>query len=142
MRKVPIICKSEGCNKPCRDKHYRCSACEKRKFRKDNPLKSSYTTLRDNAKRRKKEFTITFEEFCKFAIETEYITKRGRTKTGYTIDREKEEHGYHIWNIRVLTNTENITKENNRRKMLVYNWEEKNAKFVEIKKPDTGEVPF
>lgn len=60
----------------------------------------------------KKEFKLTFEEFKKFAIETNYIQGKGKNKTSYHIDRIDETKGYTIDNIQVLTNSENVKKYN------------------------------
>ena len=107
-----------------------CSKCQRLK----NPEKYAYQTLKDNAKRRGKEFTLTLEQFCKFAIKTNYIAKKGRRKDSIHIDRIRENDGYTEDNIQALTNTQNV------RKYLKYYWDgyKMNFKFETIKY-DTNE---
>lgn len=102
-----------------------CSKCQRLK----NPEKYAYQTLKDNAKRRKKEFTLTFEEFKEFCVHTSYIARKGRSKNCIHIDRIKENCGYRKDNIQPLTNTENV------RKYLKYYWDgyKMNFKFNTIK---------
>ena len=85
-------------------------ACRMKEWRKKNPLKYAYRALRDNAKRRGKEFSISFEYFKKFCIKTEYEKKRGIFKDCYTIDRINPDLGYVEGNLQVLTNSENVKK--------------------------------
>jgi hypothetical protein len=73
-------------------------------------VKTAYQNLRQSAQRRGKEFTLTLEEFEKFAIETNYIIGKGITKKGLHVDRINEDEGYHIWNIQVMENSDNIKK--------------------------------
>lgn len=105
------------CETPrCRNKHaknkWSCHACYTRAFRFRNPLKYVYNTLKDNAKRRGKDFSLTFEEFSSFVKDTNYMDGRGRTKFDLSIDRRDNEHGYHAWNIRAITVSENSSKRN------------------------------
>jgi len=81
-------------------------------------MRAAYMALRDNAKRRGKAFDLTFEDFQVLAIETEYIIKKGRSKLSYTLDRDKNELGYTKDNIKVLTNSDNVKKEHERRRVM------------------------
>lgn len=103
-------CKTKYCGKKASKGSNYCSACRSRRYRANNPIKASYQNLRSNAKRRGKEFDLTFEQFKKFAIETEYIVGKGRSRTSYHIDRKDPEKGYTIDNIRVLENHENVRR--------------------------------
>jgi hypothetical protein len=85
-------------------KHYR------RVIRQENPVKYAWQNLKDNAKRRGKEFTLTLEEFEKFAVKTAYMHRKGRGRFSYTIDRIDPEKGYTPDNIQVLTNSDNVRK--------------------------------
>lgn len=98
-------------------------------------------TLRDNAKRRGKIFTITFEYFVKFAVKYDYLNKKGVGEFGYGVDCKKEELGYSEGNLRLLSNPDNTRKENKRRKVLKYDYQSKEGRYVEIKKPK-GRIPF
>lgn len=97
-----------------------CSKCQRLK----NPEKYAYQTLKDNAKRRGKEFTLTFEQFSEFAVKTSYIARKGRKKDSLHIDRIYENNGYTKENIQTLTNSENV------RKYLKYYWDEYNRKMI------------
>lgn len=106
------------CNKKIKKNNY-CSTCQRKKF----PIKYAYQTLKDNAKRRGKEFTISLEDFEDFCIKTNYIAKKGIYKDTFHIDRIKEQEGYTKENIQTLTNSENV------RKYLKYYWDEYNRKM-------------
>jgi len=114
------MCKTIGCqNKPSRGNF--CYACQKRRYRAANPELAAYQNLKDNAKRRKKEFNLSFDEFQRFAVESKYILKRGKKKDSFHIDRIDESRGYTIDNIQVLTNVENL------RKFRTFNYRDQNG---------------
>ena len=118
-----------------------CSTCYGREYRRKNPLKYAYQTLKDNAKRRKKVFTITFEEFVELCHETQYHHKKGIYKHSYHLDRIREEGGYSKGNLQILQNHENV------RKYLQYYYCELNRKMIfstQIVKTttDKGDCPF
>lgn len=84
----------------------------------------SYRKHKSNAKRRGILFTISLEYFRQFAIETEVLIGAGRTATSLHVDRKIDELGYVEGNLQVLTNTENVRKENLRRaKRKIYDYE-------------------
>ena len=103
-----------------------CYKCRKRIYRETYPEKAVYQTLKDNAKRRNKEFSLTFEQFLSIAIPTEYMTKRGKTRTSLSIDRDKNYLGYTVDNCRVIPLGANTVKRNT----LDYNFQEKRARYV------------
>jgi len=102
------------CMEPfCRNRKQRgnyCFKCIKRKYNKKNPVRYAYHNLKSHAKARGKEFAISFIEFKKFAIQTNYINKKGRGALGYTIDRINPNKGYTIANIQILSNRNNVKK--------------------------------
>lgn len=106
-----------------------CNTCRSRSARAKNPMFYAYDTLRSNCYRRKGRgwFELTFEEFQQYAIETEYIGKKGITKNGYHIDRIDSTMGYFIGNIRPLTNTLN---QKVKYKKLHYDWDDEQGKMV------------
>lgn len=63
-----------------------------------------------SAKKRKKEFSLTFEQFKEFAKKVNLLDGYGKTKHSYHIDRIDERKGYHIDNIQKLTNEKNVHK--------------------------------
>lgn len=75
-------------------------------------MRYAYDTLRANVYRRKGRafFYLTFEEFKRYAIETEYVSKKGVTKIGYHIDCKDQTMGYFIGNIRTVPATVNNRK--------------------------------
>lgn len=113
------ICKTKYCKREARKGRTICSTCDKRIWRKNNPLKACFQTLRQNARRRGKEFELTIEQFEKFCFETFYIAGKGRKKQHFSIDRIDNNKGYTVDNIGVLTKTENSKKSN---KILSYDW--------------------
>jgi hypothetical protein len=122
--------KLKNCSAPyCKgtaSKGDQCSKHRQREYRKNNPIKAAFQNLRSNASRRGKDFSLTFEQFKSFAIETDYIAGKGRTVESYHIDRIDENQGYHVWNIQVLTNSENVKKYHE----LKYNKDERGAPYV------------
>lgn len=105
-----MICHSKGCRNVTKGGNKLCDTCKKRKYRKENPLKASFQSLKDNAKRRNKEFNLTFDEFKEFSIKTDYYKKKGISSESFHIDRIDESKGYLINNIQVLTNSQNVKK--------------------------------
>lgn len=104
----------------CRNKSIGyCNTCLSRRKRERNPMRYAYDTLKFNAKRRGKYFELTFEEFKKFAVETDYIKGKGITKKSYSIDRSDNTMGYFIGNIAVRSMEFNARK---RKKILNYEW--------------------
>ena len=76
-----------------------CSKCRARRFKAAHPLKYAFGKLRNRAKERGKEFTLTFEEYHKFAVDSGYAELKGRTKHSLSIHRIDDARGYHIDNI-------------------------------------------
>lgn len=112
----------------------RCGSCANKRWRAD-PIRTSYNNLKFNATRRKKPFTITLAYFKKFCYRTDYISGKGRNADSYTVDRIKEELGYVPGNLQVLTKSENV------KKYLNYDWQNKIA-TVQVVKIETEDLPF
>lgn len=107
----PIVKKCQTCKrrpKPKNEAH--CYRCLYKRRKEANPLKEAYRTLKQNAHRRGKVFTISFEYFRKFAVRVKYLSKVGIYSYSYHIDRIKEELGYIEGNIQLLKNPENVKK--------------------------------
>lgn len=118
-----MTCQTPGCHNKARKHRHFCSACSQRKTRAKNKIKYAWNVLKTNAKRRGKLFDLTFEQFQQFAIETEYLTKKGIHKTSYHIDRINENIGYTIDNLQLLTNSQNV------KKYLKWHWDELDHKM-------------
>lgn len=116
-------CLTKFCTR-CPSRGRFCFTCISRRSRAANPVKWSYWNLKANAKRRGKEFDLTFEQFKQFCLETNYIAGKGRTLLSYSIDRIDNTKGYTVDNIRVVTVTENSRKGT---KVLDYDWQTKRA---------------
>lgn len=104
-------------------------------------MRSAFHNLKNNAKRRNKEFSLTFEQFKEFCIATEYHSKRGVHRYSYTVDRIVETEGYHLDNIQVLTNRDNV------KKYLTYVYSERQGNMIIVEKksqidPDAEDLPF
>lgn len=118
MFKISISKKKEGrfccayaCrNKPVKKKGGLCHKHYARKVRELDPVQSRYNQFKGNARKRNKEFTITIEEFRHFCKRTGYIITKGNRGQNATIDRRCNAHGYHLWNIQLLTNRQNARK--------------------------------
>jgi hypothetical protein len=136
-------CQEPGCFNRC--EHRICNTCASRRKRNKNPLRYAYETLRNNVYRRKGRafFYLTFEEFKQYAIETEYMGKKGITKKGFHIDCKDPTMGYFIGNIRPLTNTLNNQV---RYKKLHYEWDDETGRMrayvttTQIEQPEN--LPF
>lgn len=87
-----------------------------------DPVKYCFIQLRENAKKRGKEFTLTLDFFRKFCHDTDYIQNRGRTSESFSIDRIDNDKGYTADNIQVLSYGQNSRKHT---KKLMCDWEHK-----------------
>ena len=91
-----------------------CPSCHQRDMRRRHPMYYAFDNLRCNSKRRGIPFSLTFEQFKKFAVATDYIQNKGTTKNSYSIDRIKNELGYTVDNIQILTVGANASKGKNK----------------------------
>jgi hypothetical protein len=66
--------------------------------------------LKQRAHERGKDFTLTREQYIEFAVKTNYAKMKGKTSMSLTIDRIDNNQGYHVWNIRCITLSENSRK--------------------------------
>ena len=88
-----------------------CSKCRNRRWREKFPLHYSFKNLRVRAKQRGKDFTLTRQEYIKFAIQTDYASMKGRSSLSLTINRIDNSRGYHADNIESITKSENSRKQ-------------------------------
>jgi hypothetical protein len=105
-------CQTEDCTNESREHRKLCYKCAKRKHREKYPLKYIYDTVKANAKRRGKEFTLTFDEFKEFCMKTGYDEKKGKTPDSLSIDRREPLNGYSKDNIRAITLSDNTKVRN------------------------------
>ena len=102
------VCKS--CTNKAALNRTECWACSRRRHRKNNPFKYAFWDLKFNAKRRGIPFSITLDQFKVFCEKFEYMTKGGRTKQCYSIDRDKVDVGYEIGNLKMIPVSANSRK--------------------------------
>lgn len=82
-------------------------------------MKAAFQTLRYNAHRRGKPFTITFEYFTQFCYETNYMAGKGRSSLSYSVDCIINSLGYIPGNIQMLPKGQNASKGT---KTLIYDY--------------------
>lgn len=103
-------CITKDCLNNSAKHRLKCYTCRSREYKRKYPYKTAFNSLKTNARRRGKDFNLTFQEFKTFCIETDYLNGKGRSKNGFHIDRIDESKGYSIDNIQILSNTENVKK--------------------------------
>ncbi len=111
---------SQKCQTPyCRKTAYKrrdgyqnlyCCNCIAHRWKMRDPFAYHHNALRNNAKRRGKEFTITVDQYREFAIREGLFSPTGTKYPNRSIDRIDQNRGYHLDNIQVLTLSENVRK--------------------------------
>lgn len=110
-KKEGKYCCAYACkNKPVARKGGLCHKHYARRVKERDPVYDRYHNFKNNALARGKEFTISLDQFRKFCKRTGYIIKKGMRGKNATIDRRCNLHGYHIWNIQILTLSQNCRK--------------------------------
>jgi len=106
-------CCAYGChNEPVAKKGGLCHKHYMIKMKEKDPVLIRYNRFRSKSKQRGIENSVTLEEFRKFCKRTGYIIVKGRRGMNATIDRRCNTHGYHIWNMQLLTHKQNSSKNN------------------------------
>jgi len=114
-KKDPSLCCVKFCRNRRAGRHRLCNGHRMAKWRAENPIRSQFDTLRDSARRRRIEFTVTFEQFKKLCHDTNYHEECGCESHCLQIDRIDAARGYSIDNIQVITTSENTAKGNRER---------------------------
>jgi len=112
--KYPRRCKNKRCRgfvatKACKTPF--CARCKWKAYVEKNPLKATFKNLRTHARERGKDFSLTFDQFRRFAEKTDYMRRKGKTSLSLQIDRIRDEGPYAIWNIQAITLRENTRKQ-------------------------------
>jgi hypothetical protein len=108
-------CRIKFCRHKRSTKSSMCCTHKSQKYRKENPERYAYRTAMDNAKRRCKEFTITFQYFVDL-LESEkqkgndYLKYKGINGFSLSLDRIENDKGYVNGNIQILTVSDNSRK--------------------------------
>ena len=87
-----------------------CAKCRSRHWREHDPVKYKFDNLRNRARQRGKEFSLTIAQFREFCQREKLLDRRGRSSKSYSIDRIKSHLGYSISNIQVLEIGENVRR--------------------------------
>jgi hypothetical protein len=103
-------CITKYCKRKKKKYSNECSTCISRNYRKLHPIKYSYQSFKDNAKRRGKEFLVTYEQYVEFGHKHRLFRPDGTRYTNMTIDRLDCTKGYYVENMQVLTLVENSRK--------------------------------
>lgn len=112
--------------------HRLCSTHRSVLWRKLNPWRAAYNSLKSHAKQRDKVFDVTFAQFSQVVGMQAYVDGRGKEKHMLTLDRIESWRGYVPDNIQVLTCGENAAKENRERR----------DEYVRAKKAEWEKNPF
>lgn len=104
-------CKHKDCTSEASLGRRECEKCRSRAYRFRYPLKYWYSTLKMNAKRRGKDFSLTLEQFSEFCNKTGYGELKGKTATSLSVDRIRPLEGYSYDNIRAITLSDNSKRE-------------------------------
>ena len=114
-------CKTKYCRNPRGIKKVLCNKCHQREWRKNNPKKSAYRSLKDRAIKRKLEFDISFDYFCGLADGFGYFDRNCENVGDVaTIDRVDASKGYVKGNLQVIKLSENVVKGNKERHLPEY----------------------
>jgi hypothetical protein len=120
-----VKCITRQCRNSVASAGKSCSTCRSRKCRKADPVRYAFNNIRNRAKQRNILFTITLEQFRTWCHKVKYIGLKGRSSESYTIDRKHNDLGYHLDNIQVMTNRENV------KKYFMYDWRTKTGRVIE-----------
>ena len=88
-----------------------CSKCRNRKWRANNPIQYAYHALKDSAQKRSISFTLKFDEFKAWCEQTGYAAQKGVARLTDHCDRIKDDKGYEISNIQLLSEGDNVRKQ-------------------------------
>lgn len=113
MKKIKKgLCAVPFCRNSKSKKDPLCPRCRKQYDKVVDPVRYTYNALKNNAKRREKEFSISLEYFRQFCEDTGYMNGKGRRPDALSIDRIDSSKGYIPGNIQVLTLSQNGAKQN------------------------------
>ena len=108
-------CETKHCYRDNKGRSY-CSTCRSRQWRKANPLRAAYLSLKSRARFRGIPFKLTMEEWKRWCAENKYMELRGREASSMTVDRDYDfdSYGrkapYAYWNMVMRTKSENSGK--------------------------------
>lgn len=109
--KDPSLCQAYRCKEKKAPHKKFCNKHHARYQKQTNPTGYHYNLLKQNAKRRGKDFSLTLEEFREFCRETNYIELKGKHSKDMSIDRIDSSKGYEKNNIQIMSLGENVRKQ-------------------------------
>lgn len=122
---LPCRCCMRNCRRPRAKLRRVCHLHRMRKWRQNNPMKAQFFRLRDKAKSRGIEFTISFAYFEKFALRCDYVNLTGNHGHSLTVDRINNLNGYVSGNIQPMTrakNSQKLAMADERRMRIGFRW--------------------
>lgn len=112
----PGLCCVTGCRNKIKRCHASLQLCHRhyqQRWRKLNPKRAAYATLRDHAKARRIGFTLTFDRFQEITDAAGYWDQDAEGRGDrLSIDREDQTGPYSDTNVRVVTISENAAEFN------------------------------
>ena len=139
-------CCAYGCtNKPVKKKGGFCHKHYARLQKERDLVYDRYNKFLYKSKARGIENSVTLEEFRKFCHNNRYIADidgnrfKGRRGQNATVDRRCNTHGYHLWNMTILSNRENARKGN---RFSGNNFEGPNEFDWDVIQDSNEEIPF
>lgn len=87
-----------------------CYKCKTRLYAERHPLEHTYRKLKYNSRRRGVAFEISLEQWKEFCAKYSYLELRGIEAHSLTVERPNANEGYHIGNMTVLPNADNVRK--------------------------------
>ena len=109
-KKSKELCSTAYCRRTAARGKSICSKHHSIWYKNTHPLKYHFNLLRCTAKRRGKEFTLTFEKYRQLAEESDLQNHRGKTAASFSVDRKDSSKGYTDDNVRICTMGENSSK--------------------------------
>ncbi len=113
-KKIPFPrkCSHPRCRRLVRKQEHsdKCTRHRLITFRDKFPLKYSFGNLRRRAIQRGIPFHLTFDDYEKFAIKTDYAKLKGKASLSLSIDRVENGLGYWPWNIAAISLRANSRK--------------------------------
>lgn len=75
-----------------------------------HPQRYAYHIVKESARKRGIDFSLTFKQFKEFDRQTGYVESKSQSAECLSIDRIKSDKGYEVGNIRAITWIENCRR--------------------------------
>lgn len=104
------LCARYGCLAPAGSHKKYCCKHHHQALKRRDPISYIYSHRKQRAKARGHEWTLTLANFRDWCAFTGYHLNTGRTAESASLDRKRNEHGYHVWNIACIPYGANAAK--------------------------------